>query len=331
MTEIDALAVLSPDTVVAYLRGRGLLDARTPARVSRFAGGVSGEVFAIDAGPVQLVMKRALPRLRVRADWHADPDRILAEAAALRQVAMIDPEAVPPVIDIDADTYTLVTRRAPRTWRPWKQDLLDGKVAVPVARRLGALLAAWHTVTANDPEVAGTFGKLGAFVNLRIDPFYISTAHAHPGLAARINELAKRLLSNRVCLVHGDFSPKNVLTDGRAVWVLDWEVAHYGDPVFDQAFLLSHLLCKAIHRRATDYRAAAAAFLSAYRSAARPAPSPGQDALLAAQAACLVLARVDGASPVDYLTSPQRHQARALARTALTDTPTDPLDLWELL
>jgi tRNA A-37 threonylcarbamoyl transferase component Bud32 len=333
MTEINPSAPtgLAPDTVVPYLRQRSLLDATARPTVTRLAGGVSGEVLAVDAGPAQLVVKQALPRLRVQADWNADPGRIVAEAAALRLAAKITPGAVPPVIDIDADAHTLVMGRAPRTWRSWKQDLLDGQVAAPVASRLGELLSAWHTGTAHDPQVAQSFGDVQAFIDLRIEPFYRVTADAHPDLAATIRDLADRLLSDPVCLVHGDFSPKNVLTDGQTVWVLDWEVAHYGDPVFDLAFLLSHLVCKAIHRRDIDYRAAAAAFLSAYRSAALPAPAASTGTYLAAHTACLVLARVDGTSPVDYLTSPQSSRARELARAALAAAPADPLDLWELL
>ena len=53
-------------------------------------------------------------------------------------------------------------------WRPWKQDLLDGQVAAPVAHRLGALLSAWHT---GDPQVARSFSDLDAFIDLCIDPF----------------------------------------------------------------------------------------------------------------------------------------------------------------
>lgn len=326
MTETD-VAVLSSDTVVPYLRGRGLLTMTTPPTVTRLAGGVSGEVIAVDAGATHLVVKQALSRLRVQAEWHADPNRILTEAAALRLVATLSPDAVPPVIDIDADAHVLVMGAAPVPWRPWKQDLLDGRTELPAAQRLGALLAAWHTGTAHDPRVARTFGDRTTFGALRIEPFYRATARAHPDLAGVIGDLADSLAAGPVCLVHGDFSPKNVLTDGRAVWVLDWEVAHFGDPVFDVAFLLSHLLCKAIHT-ATDYRPVAAAFLAAYRSAGPPTV---EARLVTAHTACLVLARVDGTSPVDYLTPPQRRSARALARTALCRPPTNPLDLWELL
>jgi aminoglycoside phosphotransferase (APT) family kinase protein len=327
MTGTDVKA-LSLDTVVPYLRGRGLLAAASQPTVRRLAGGVSGEVIAVDNGATHLVVKQALSRLRVQAQWNADPNRILAEAAALRLAGTISPDAVPPVIDVDADTHVMVIGHAPPTWRPWKRDLLDGRTELPVAQRLGALLAAWHTGTAHDPLVAATFGEPATFVDLRIEPFYGATAGVHPDLAGVIGDLADSLLAAPVCLVHGDFSPKNVLTDGQAVWVLDWEAAHLGDPVFDVAFLLSHLLCKAIHRTDTDYRRLGAALLAAYRSAGGPA---ADNRLLTAHTACLVLARVDGKSPVDYLTPPQRSGARALARTALRNTPTNPLDLWEML
>jgi aminoglycoside phosphotransferase (APT) family kinase protein len=323
-TDVDALSL---DTIVPYLRGRGLLSRTTQPTVRRLAGGVSGEVIAVETGATHFVVKQALSRLRVQAEWTADPNRILAEAAALRLAATISPDAVPPVIDVDPDAHVMVMGHAPPSWRPWKEDLLDGRTELPVAQRLGALLAAWHTGTAHDPQVARRFGDRIAFVDLRIEPFYLATAHVHPDLAGAIGDLAESLLAAPVCLVHGDFSPKNVLTDGQAVWVLDWEVAHVGDPVFDVAFLLSHLLCKAIHTD-TDYRPVAAAFLAAYRSAGPPAVDAR---LVTAHTACLVLARVDGKSPVDYLTAPQRSTARALAHTALRSTPTNPLDLWELL
>lgn len=320
--------VLSTGTVVPYLRGRGLLTGTAQPTVTRLAGGVSGEVIAVDAGPTHLVVKQALARLRVEAEWTADPRRILTEAAALRQAAAISPEAVPQVIDIDADAHAVVVSRAPATLRPWKQDLLAGRVETPVARRLGALLASWHLGTAHDPAAARNFGDQTTFVDLRIEPFYGAIARAHPDLSRRIARLADGLLADPVCLVHGDFSPKNVLTDGRAVWVLDWEVAHFGNPVFDVAFLLSHLLCKAVRRPDVDYRPLAAAFLAAYLSSG----SPAVDArLLTAHTACLVLARVDGKSPVGYLGPAQRSAARALARTAIRTTPANPLDLWNLL
>jgi hypothetical protein len=90
-----------------------------------------------------------------------------------------------------------------------------------------------------------------------------------PSLERAVGEYVEEMLDTRRCLVHGDFSPKNVLCGGEELWVLDFEVAHVGDPVFDLAFMLNHLMLKAIHRPAAceGYRDCAEAFLDAY---ARP-------------------------------------------------------------
>ncbi len=133
-----------------------------------------------------------------------------------------------------------------------------------------------------------------------------------------------------MCLVHGDFSPKNILTNGAREWALDWEVAHLGDPAFDLAFLLTHLITKALHRPecATALRSLGDTFLNAYRStAARPIDLPYLGALVAA----LVLARIDGTSPVGYLDEPARQRARRIATAALAAAQTTPEDIWEML
>jgi 5-methylthioribose kinase len=126
------------------------------------------------------------------------------------------------------------------------------------------------------------------------------------------------LLEHRLCLVHGDFSPKNVLADGARVSVLDWEVAHYGDPVFDVAFLQAHLLLKAVHRPESSraYRELADTFLRRY-DAAVPDPLRRPDDYLAGQVGCLLLARVDGKSPAEYLTGVEALRVRGIALDTL--------------
>jgi hypothetical protein len=126
----------------------------------------------------------------------------------------------------------------------------------------------------------------------------------------------------RTCLVHGDFSPKNVLVGGPDLWVIDFEVAHYGDPAFDIAFLVSHLMLKAVARPASQVRllACAASFDAAYRSAAADLEVASRE-YIHGQVGCLMLARVDGKSPVEYLDDAQRGRARMLACSLITSPP----------
>jgi 5-methylthioribose kinase len=315
--------VLTQDTVVRYLIARGIVPDGIDLRAESLTGGVSNDVFAVYGSGVDLVLKQALPKLRVEQEWLADPTRILVEADALRIAGQHNAQAVPAVVDVDVEALTLTVARAPRDWHNWKDDLLDGIIDVRVAAGLGSALARWHAETTNDTDIAGRFGKTH-FDRLRIDPFYRVAAARNPELADRINGYGDALLSGGECLVHGDFSPKNVLAGDGSVWVLDWEVAHYGHPVFDLAFLNTHLLLKASHqpRYADQYEACSHAFNTSY-TGDRPESLVGQ-------VGCLLLARLDGKSPAPYLDSDGRDRARALAIAALTGAQS--LDeLWKAL
>jgi 5-methylthioribose kinase len=186
-------------------------------------------------------------------------------------------------------------------------------------------------LTFGDATLCRDFGDTESFIALRIDPFHKTVAERLPDLAERLMELADQLIDCRVCLVHGDFSPKNVLADGADLWVIDWEVAHMGNPIFDVAFLLAHLLCKTAHapQSAQLYRDCAQRFLTSYDNHIRGELRPDPPALVEHTAA-VVLARTDGKSPAAYLSSAQRDTARRAAIGWLTETPTrgEVIQLW---
>jgi 5-methylthioribose kinase len=158
-------------------------------------------------------------------------------------------------------------------------------------------------------------------------------AARHPDLAEVIERCVDVMMRAGACLVHGDYTPKNVLADpaDAGVWVIDWEVAHVGDPTFDPAWMVGHLLLKTVHRpaAAARYADAARAFLAAWRAELAGAAAIDR-AQLTRQAGCLLLARVDGTSPAEYLTAAEKVQVRGLARRLLTDPPPEITDAWEL-
>ncbi|WP_280350498.1 phosphotransferase [Nocardia abscessus] len=315
------------DTVVAHLRRRGLATAEGEPTVRALTGGVSNDVLAVTGTGIDAVVKWALPQLRVQQEWHADIGRLTTEGHALELAATIDPGAVPPVLDLD-DGF-LVIARAPEHWHPWKEDLLAGVVDTAVAARLGEFLTRIQRATASRiAELRPRFGSRTAFEQLRVTPFHRQVRGRHTDLTVPIDRTLAVMAETTACLVHGDYSPKNILVGHGAgeVWVIDWEVAHLGDPTFDPAWILGHLLLKTIHRpeHAAAYHAAATAFLDAWT----PAGDPAQ---LVRQTAVLVLARVDGRSPVDYLDAAQQATARTLGRRLLTDPPVSISDAWRLL
>jgi len=121
--------------------------------------------------------------------------------------------------------------------------------------------------------------------------------------------------------VHGDFSPKNILaTSDHSPIVLDFEVAHTGNPVFDLAFVSAHLLCKTIRTQSPTEKAAitktAVNFLSSYREYTRISIAE----TLPQHVALIALARVEGVSPVNYLDEPAQQKLVALTNAALLDS-----------
>ncbi len=318
-TGSDPAGPLSDARLAAELCRLGVAADGSQLVIVPLSGGVSNDVLAVSGPGVDVVVKQALPRLRVAEEWLAAPGRVVTEAKALQTAGRIRPGHVPRVIAVDPRWHLAVIERAPRHFAQWRGQLLSGRIEVGIADDLGELLADWHVNTVDDPLVDAEFADVEAFIQLRVDPFYRWVAARHPDIAARISKVADQMLSTRRCLVHGDFSPKNVLVADGGLWVIDWEVAHIGDPVFDVAFLITHLACKTLHRPADGpaFHAAAAAFMASYNQASAPALGELDPGYLARQVGCLLLARMDGKSPATYLSAPQRARGRALAREVL--------------
>lgn len=304
MTGSPRSALLATDTAAEYLRTRGII-LDDPVEVRMLGGGVSNIVLSIDTPTRRLVLKQSLPRLRVADDWRAPRERVLTEAAALAWASAATPGMTPEVVDVDSEHMTVTMTGAPSAWHDWKQSLLHGRVDTAVAGSLGRVLASWHRTTNGGEGLPRELAQdATAFEALRLAPYHATVAQRLPEHADAVLAVARRIRETRTCLVHGDFSPKNILVGDGRHWVIDFEVAHLGDPVFDVAFLLSHLALKAIHRpdRDSAYDAAARAFLRAYRGAAASLDT----SYLWSQVGCLLLARAVGKSPAEYLTSHQR-------------------------
>jgi 5-methylthioribose kinase len=279
-------------------------------------GGVASDVRIIRGPKGPVVVKRALGKLKVAADWRSDPARSAVEVEALRVAAeLIQPLSVPRVLDVDARTNSFTMNLVEPRFRNWKTELLTGRLDEQTAKRAGAALAQWHAGSASRSDLALRFADLTYFEELRLEPFFRRVAQRTPDLTDSILDAAAAMTARRSALVHGDFSPKNLLVDGGEIVLLDFEVAHWGDPRFDIAFLLTHLLLKRMRRGAdrAGFNALARAFLHSY----------GRNGLnvLDEEAArligCLLLARIDGASPVDYLSEIDIEAARSLARRLL--------------
>jgi aminoglycoside phosphotransferase (APT) family kinase protein len=276
---------------------------RAPAvRLTPLSGGVSCEVYLVEDGARRFVVKRALAKLKVKADWYADVKRNRYEWEFIRYVARFLPTGVPALRYCSAVDNYFTMEHLNGGFFNWKQLLLSGQAIEEHAARAGNLLAQIHRRSAGDPEAARLFDTTPNFFQLRIEPYLLATGPKHASLRPLFEAEAARLAGTRECLVHGDFSPKNILVSLDRMVLLDCEVAWYGDPAFDLAFLLTHFFLKAlVHApRESGIRQMIERFWSTYQTA-RPAPE--LDQRVGRLLLMLLLARVDGRSPVEYLDS----------------------------
>jgi aminoglycoside phosphotransferase (APT) family kinase protein len=316
--------LLTSASLTRYLTDLGI---RHVSDVRELSGGVSNVVLYASSPEGGLVVKQSLPRLNVAEVWLASQERTIREADALRAAAAAIPGSVPEVVALDEQRYVLVIEAAPLDWATWKQHLLAGEVDVPTAAWLGGWLGRWQGLSPDGGR--DRFGDNDVFLQLRVDPYYRVAAARNTDVADVIDRHVAAMLATRTCFVHGDYSPKNILVGGHEPWVIDFEVVHFGDPVFDLAFMLNHLLLKSLHRGplAGPLRQCAAAFLAGYRAEA-PTELVLDERYLHGHVGCLMLARVDGKSPAEYLTEGERERARVLAYRLLTTLPAGFDEVW---
>ena len=275
-------------------------------------GGVSSDIRIVHSAQGSYVVKRALERLRVKADWFSDPVRSSIEVRGLQQLAALLGQAhVPKVLWADEVAHQFAMELIGNRFKNWKQELLRDNVDIVTARAAGRLLGPLHTRSHSEPCIASQFESRQPFVELRIEPFFDRIAQKNPALAPTIADIVHNILDSRNALVHGDFSPKNLLVDRGEVVILDCEVAHWGDARFDVAFCTVHLLLKSFRRTAPSplITSATLAFLSEYRLAGIAPP----DRHFLQQLGCLLLARLEGDSPVDYLDDINVSEVKQLA------------------
>jgi hypothetical protein len=327
MTEADqSWQILLPP----ILRDAGIA-ASGPIDVRPLAGGVSSDIVVVGLGDGRLLCaKRALQKLKVASDWRVPVERNHYEVAWFRRAGAIVPGAAPKVLGEDrANGIALIEYLPPEEYVLWKEQLLSGRtdarISVAVAHAIGRI----HAGTLNDPAVAGEFATDALFDALRLDPYLRTLAKRYPELADAVTERIAVTAETRIALVHGDLSPKNILVsriDGHPV-ILDAECAWYGDPVFDAAFCINHLVLKAVHMPPIGEALLGEAdgFMTAWLGHFPERMRAGLEARTAALLPCLMLARVDGKSPVEYLRAAGQQMVRDVA-IPLIERPAEALE-----
>ncbi len=310
------LDVEQPEALIDYLRRSGRIGSQETPRVRTLAGGVSNRTVLVERGlesEADWVIKQALPKLRVQADWFSDPARVHLEALGLRWLERLLPDgSVPRFVFEDREQHLLAMEAVAAPHENWKSRLLLGRLDIGHVNQFAEMLAAIHRRSyERREELAPKFNNRSFFESLRLEPYYAFAATEVPDAAGFLHALIDETRRRRWTLVHGDFSPKNILIHQDRLVLLDHEVIHWGDPAFDVGFSMTHLLSKAHylppHRDA--FADAAQTYWDCYATAigAGPWQNGLQHHAVRHTLGCL-LARVAGRSPLEYLS--ENHRAR---------------------
>ncbi len=292
-----------PEPVLAFLRKHGLAATDEVPPAAALSGGVSSDIWRVDLRSGPIVVKRALPRLRVEQLWEVPVERNRYERMWMETANAIIPGVAPRVLAAD-DTGCFAMQLFDGL-PLWKAELAEGRADRDFAAKVGSCLARIHAATAGDKDCAAKFDTDRNFHAIRLEPYLLAAGKIHASLEKKLKELSERTANTKLALVHGDVSPKNILVGPGGPVFLDAECAWYGDPAFDLAFCLNHLLLKClwVPVRRKAFLQCFDVLAEAYLSGAAWEPRAGLELRAATLLPGLLLARVDGKSPVEYLKS----------------------------
>src|ERR1051326_6341631 len=321
-----ALNIEDGPSLLRYLRETGRLEPTEAALFTSLPGGISNRTVLVErADRRRLVLKQALPKLRVATNWPSDPRRIYQEALGLIWLGRLTPPgAIPKLLFEDRQQHLIAMDAVPTPHQNWKERLLSGQLEFARVEQFANLLGTiHHRSTEQKDELARIFHSRTFFETLRIEPYYHYTASRHLAVTEFFSNLIAQTALNRLALVHGDYSPKNILISPDQFVLLDHEVIHWGDPAFDVGFALTHLLSKAHHLPGcrSCYLTAALVFWQTYQSTGELSKSDGFEARAAGHTLGCLLARVDGRSPLEYLNSREQLRQRALTLALISKPP----------
>lgn len=284
--------------------------------ITPLTGGVASDIALVQTPTARYCVKFALAQLKVAAEWRAPVHRNAAEYRWLMAASQVAPTCVPRLFGQSArEGGFAMEYLAGEDVYLWKSALLHEQQDHGEASLVGTALGQIHAASTDSGFDQSPFQNHDDFHALRLEPYLLFTATRHPTLAHHLTDLADGLYQANRVLVHGDVSPKNILFRKGTPVILDAECATMGDAAFDVAFCLNHLILKSLHLPHSRARLLTNVlqFWAAYARHIRWEDPAQTESRTTALLAALMLARVDGKSPVEYLTEAERERVRAIA------------------
>ena len=269
---------MTDDEVLPYLRDR--LPAFSPTGTpERLPEGNLNRVWRVAGEGRSVVVKHAPPHIAVNPEVPLDPLRLHVEAECLRALGpegdlsgIVDPRIRPPrLLSMDAQRDVLVMedlgeRPTLGRWLRTHDSEAVRERAPALGTALGGFIGRLHAATHNTPAYADRFSNR-PMQETRHAVQYQGVAdmlrrggiEGADALGDRAERLGETLLEPGRCLTMGDLWPPSVLVGDQTLFLIDWELAHYGRPLQDVAHFLAHLWMQA-------HRAPSAAVAAAVRS-----------------------------------------------------------------
>jgi aminoglycoside phosphotransferase (APT) family kinase protein len=219
--------------------------------LQRLTGGANKETWSFDlvwAGQVQPLILRRLPAAAGTVAEAATGELSLADEAALLAVAGSHGVPVPTVRLVLRDEHALgagyIMSRERGEALPFRllADERYRSARAQLAFQCGQTLGRIHQIPL--PVLpAGLPDHSGALLFQRAQAFLDAHGNPSPVLQLALNWLRDHARpAPRRTLVHGDFRNGNLLVDEQGLAaVLDWELAHLGDPLQDLGYICANV------------------------------------------------------------------------------------------
>ncbi len=327
-TEANRIKVHTEHTLREALIRLALLREGEEAIFTPLPGGVASDIWKVDLPEQAVCIKKALHKLKTTADWFVPIERNLYEWKYYEIADKAAPGAAPRLLAQDKEAFLFVMEfLKPESHPLWKDQLRDGKTDPEFSGRVGSRLAAIHSYTADRDDIAAEFPTDGIFYASRMESYLEAASRVHTDLEQQLCRLIQTTMHTKRALVHGDVSPKNIFNGPRGPILLDAECAFFGDPAFDLAFCLNHLLLKCLWTPSASpgFLDCFAALVRGYLAGVDWEPAENLETRTARLLPGLFLARIDGKSPVEYITAEtDRNLVRRTSRSLLKN-PVDRL------
>ena len=312
----------------------GLLKKNSIYKCKKITDGVSSDIWYVNSNEIEFCIKRALSKLTVKEDWFAPIERNNFEANYFNVCKQILPDSFPKILGHDDKKYILAMEWFNENdYNLWKKELLNKKISLSDTESIASILAKIHSTFFNKKEYEKKFSNDKTFFDIRIEPYIIFSSNHYPEYKSRFLDVASSLKTNKSTLIHGDFSPKNILIGKKSPVILDAETACWGDGIFDLAFCSNHLILKSILNsdKKKDYIIALNKFINKYLNELKISEKNNYIIRFLNLIPVLMLARVDGKSPVEYFNEAQKEHVRFIGKSLLEEPATKLTELFSFL